>query len=349
MGSSSPCWFAETAIHSSVRPSSCISKAQIGVCPKLPTPSGSIVKGNHLLVTIAAVSHLALLLALSGWVGVTAAGSQLGAMGLATVLGLALAGFLLRFLRWQASLSAMGHSLGWGENLRVFLAGLAIGARSGLTGDTRRGILLKPLGVPYATSRAAVLSERLTELIAIVLLTLIALSAYEPARPVVAVGVGMVLLAMAVIAHGGLMRVVITRLSGPTRIGIFIGHLTDTLEAAGRCLRPGPLFLAVLLGVAAWGAQALAFHLILEGLNLPISLQVATFILALAVLVGAVSFIPAGLGLIEASLFVLLSWRRVPPAEAAAVIVLFRLVTMWFGAALAAVAGGRPPDLDGEA
>jgi uncharacterized membrane protein YbhN (UPF0104 family) len=296
------------------------------------------VKGNHWLVTVAALSHLALLFVLVGLAGFAAAASQLGMAGLASVLGLALAGFLLRFLRWHACLAAMSHSLDWGKNLRVFLAGLAIGARSGLTGDTRRGILLKPLGVPYGTSRAAVLSERLTDLIAIVLLALIALSAYEPARPIVALGFGVVLLSMAVIAHGGVMRVVVLRLSGPTRIGLFIGHLTDTLEAAGRCLRPGPLLLAVLLGLVAWGAQALAFHALLQGLNLPVSLQVATFILALAVLAGAISFVPAGLGLIEASLFVLLSWRGVGPADAAAVIVMFRLVTLWFGAVLSAAA-----------
>lgn len=307
----------------------------------MPSPSGAIVKGNHLLVMVAALGHLALLLAVASWDGFAAAAGHLGLTGFASVVGLALAGFLLRFLRWQAGLSAMGHSLGWGENLRAFLAGLAIGARSGLTGDTRRGVLLKPLGVPYATSRAAVLSERLTDLIAIVVLALIALSAYEPARPVVAVGIGVVLLTMAVIAHGGLMQVVVLRLSGPTRIGLFIGHLQDTLEAAGRCLRPGPLLLAVLLGVAAWGAQSLAFHALLQGLNLPLSLQVATFVLALAVLAGAVSFLPAGLGVIESSLFVLLFWRRVPPAEAAAVIVLFRLATLWLGALLAAVVGAR--------
>lgn len=301
------------------------------------------------LVVLMGAFHLVLLLGLAGWTGFAEVIRGVGFAGLAALLALALAGFLLRFLRWQACLVAMRHRLAWGGSLKAFLAGLAIGARSGLTGDTRRGILLKPLGVPYATSRAAVLSERLTDLIAIVVLTLIALSAYEPARGLVVLGAGTVLLAMAVIAHGGLMQVVVLRLSGPTRIGVFIGHLTDTLEAAGRCLRPGPLLLAVTLGVTAWGAQALVFHSILEGLGLPISLPVATFILALAVLAGALSFVPAGLGVIEASLFVLLSWRRVPAPEAAAVIVLFRLVTLWFGAGLAWVLGAKRPELDAEA
>lgn len=293
-----------------------------------------------------AFGHIILLLAAAGWDGFDSAGRQLGPSGFILLLGTVLTGFLLRFLRWHACLATMGHSLRWGEDLRVFLAGLAIGARSGLTGDTRRGTLLKPHGVPYATSRAAVLGERLTDLIAILVLALTALSAYEPARPVVAVGFGVVLLTMAVIAHGKLLQVIVMRLSGPTRIGIFIGHLTDTLEAAGRCLRPWPLLLAVLLGLAAWGAQALAFHILLQGMNLTISLPVATFILALAVLAGALSFVPAGLGVVEASLFVLLSWRRVPPGEAAVIIVLFRLITLWFGALLSA-AWGRRQALDG--
>ena len=38
-----------------------------------------------------------------------------------------------------------------------------------------------------------------------------------------------------------------------------------------------------------------------------------------------------------------------PAAEAAAVIVLFRVVTLWFGAGLAATLGARRPDLDAEA
>ncbi|MGA0104025.1 MAG: lysylphosphatidylglycerol synthase domain-containing protein [Steroidobacteraceae bacterium] len=105
----------------------------------------------------------------------------------------------------------------------------------------------------------------------------------------------------------------------------------------------------MILGVAAWGTQALILHAILAGAGVSISLQVATFIFALAVLAGALSFVPAGLGVIEASLFVLLTWRRVPAPEAAVVIVLFRLVTVWFGAGLAWALGAKRPELDAEA
>jgi uncharacterized protein (TIRG00374 family) len=68
------------------------------------------------------------------------------------------------------------------------------------------------------------------------------------------------------------------------------------------------------------------------------SLQVALFIYAFSMLVGALSFLPGGLGGTEATMVALLMLNNVAQPQAVAATVLIRLVTLWFAVALGVIA-----------
>jgi uncharacterized protein (TIRG00374 family) len=61
------------------------------------------------------------------------------------------------------------------------------------------------------------------------------------------------------------------------------------------------------------------------------------FVYALAMLAGAVSFMPGGLGGAEAVMVGLLVWKGMNSADAVAATVLIRLATLWFAVAIGAV------------
>jgi uncharacterized protein (TIRG00374 family) len=61
------------------------------------------------------------------------------------------------------------------------------------------------------------------------------------------------------------------------------------------------------------------------------------FVYALAMLAGAVSFMPGGLGGAEAVMVGLLVWKGMDGADAVAATVLIRLATLWFAVAIGAV------------
>jgi uncharacterized protein (TIRG00374 family) len=80
-----------------------------------------------------------------------------------------------------------------------------------------------------------------------------------------------------------------------------------------------------------------AFHWILGWMGADISLTFAVFVYALAMLAGAISFMPGGLGGAEAVMVALLMWKGMASADAIAATVLIRLATLWFAVGIGAL------------
>ena len=92
--------------------------------------------------------------------------------------------------------------------------------------------------------------------------------------------------------------------------------------------------LALLLGLLAWGVTALSFVWLLHRLGVT-ELNFASALSAypLAMLAGAASMLPGGLGSTEAAIALLLGWHGVPVATATLAAVGIRLATLWFAIA----------------
>lgn len=124
-----------------------------------------------------------------GWEEVKEAFNRIGIIGTMIALALSLVNYGLRFCRWQMYLSKLGYNIEVLPSLRIYLSGFALTTTPGKAGEAFRGVLLKQRGVPFPATFAAFISERLSDLVAIVLLTLVGLSQYPQARWMVIAGV----------------------------------------------------------------------------------------------------------------------------------------------------------------
>ncbi|KPB74702.1 lysylphosphatidylglycerol synthase transmembrane domain-containing protein [Pseudomonas cannabina] len=273
-----------------------------------------------------------------GWQAVCAATARVGLFGIGVTLLMSAINYALRFGRWQLYLGALGHPLAWQPSLRIYLAGFALTTTPGKAGEALRGVLLKPLGVPYPQSFAAFVSERLSDLLAIVLLTLFGLSWYPQAQPLIIVGLLLVLSGLLVLSQRQLLLRLrqLTRTDRPSRWRTLLQQLFDVLLAARQCQQWHLLLPASLLSLIAWSAEALAFYWILGWMDAQIPLTFAVFTYALAMLAGALSFMPGGLGGAEAVMIGLLMFKGMPGADAIAATLLIRLATLWFAVAIGA-------------
>src|SRR5260221_8594193 len=125
--------------------------------------AGSLSRGRFLAVVasvaLAAAGYLTAAL-WSGWEDVTAAVAQVGWSGTGIVLALSLFSYLVRSVRWAVFLRALGYRLSPADNVRIYLAGFALTTTPGRLGETLRSILLRPFGIPYATSIGAFIADR---------------------------------------------------------------------------------------------------------------------------------------------------------------------------------------------
>ncbi|SDK79335.1 conserved hypothetical protein [Franzmannia pantelleriensis] len=281
-------------------------------------------------------------LVFSLWAGredVITAFVRIGVLGTGITLAMSLVNYGLRFIRWQFYLDQLGYRVAWVPSLRIYLSGFALTTTPGKAGEVFRGILLKQHGVPFPASFAAFISERLSDLVAIVLLTLIGLVQYPPARGLVLAGVVGIVLVLVCLSS----QILLARFYDLVRVrqGKLMRLLAHTIRMLGdarRCHRPGLLMVATVISVLAWGAEALAFYWVLSWLGVEITLSFAIFIYALSMLAGALSFLPGGLGGAEAVMVSMLVFNGMSMPVAIAATVFIRLATLWFAVAIGLVA-----------
>lgn len=286
---------------------------------------------------LAAAGYLAFSL-WAGWQEVTAALTKTPSWGIAALLGLSLANYLLRFGRWQQYLARLNHSQPSLSSAWIYFSGFALTTTPGKAGEMLRGVFLKALGVPYTQSTAAFLSERLSDLVAILLLALPGLVAFPTGGALAGLGGGAVALILCVLALSAKFERLRDWLSARRGKARALAHGIELLLSARRLHRPALLLFTTALSLLAWSAEALGFHLLLSWLGLVATPLQSFAIYALAMLAGALSFLPGGLGGTEAVMISLLLWSGMRLPEAVAATVLIRLTTLWFAVVLGLMA-----------
>lgn len=266
----------------------------------------------------------------TGWTDVLAAVQRIGAVAIVASLLLSLFNYLLRGERWGLYLQQDRHPLARSLNQRIYFAGFALTTTPGKAGELIRSLFLKPYGVEYHHSAAMFFSERLADLVAIVALTALGLT-HLPGGEAYFLGlVGLLLIGLMLLRTPLPERMVRAVAGG--RQGLL--WLAD-VAASSRPFWRGRLFWqAMALSLLAWLAEGFGAWLILQTLMPDISLSFALFVYGFAMLVGALSFLPGGLGGTEATMTGLLVLQGMPLPEAVAATVIIRLATLWFAVVL---------------
>ena len=250
-------------------------------------------------------------------------------------LGLALANYFIRWLRWAYYLRLLGISVGIGSSSTIFASGLAMAISPGRLGELSKSYFLREqAGVPVARSSAAVITERFTDVIAVLLLSswgLFLVPYGWTAFPVVVMGAFVAVFVL--ISDWGARQVDMLPL--PHRVKAFLG---TSREAFRQVLSPRPLVLAVVLSAVAWLAEGAALWYVLQGLGISVSFGAAVSIYATATLLGAVTLLPGGLIGTEGSMIALLQQLNISGTDASAATLIIRLCTLWFAVAIGVAA-----------
>jgi uncharacterized protein (TIRG00374 family) len=296
-----------------------------------------------LIVLLSACGYLAFSL-WAGWHEVVAALVRVGFTGTAIALSLSLVNYGMRFVRWQRFLALLGHHVHTPESLRIYIAGFGLTILPGKVGETIRSVFLKHHGVSYPESLAAFFSDQFSNLISILVLIGLGLWAYPQYQPMVMALLVVIVIGLLVLQQTAWLRAIenfaLQRL--PARLGKLVGHAIEIVLHSGRCFSLPMLLYGMVLGIGAWGAEGVAFYYVVNQLDGGISLQTALFIYGLAMVIGALSFFPGGLGGMEATMVALLILNHVAQPQAVAATVLIRLATLWFAVGLGIFALSLP-------
>jgi glycosyltransferase 2 family protein len=256
----------------------------------------------------------------------------------AAALGLALANYGMRFVRWQLYLRWQGVQVPAGSSAMVFGAGLSLSITPGKLGELVKSFLLREMhDVPAPRTAPIVVAERVSDLIALLLLAVLGVAAFGVDPTLVAVAGGLIIVGLVLLAWQRPSRALIDLATSPARLRRLRAPLHETLQGLASLCRPWPLVVATLIAVPAWGFECIGFALICDAFpGVHVDLGLATVIYAGTTIAGALSFLPGGLGVTEGAMTLALveGASHLDPSTAVAATLLTRLATLWFAVIL---------------
>ena len=96
-------------------------------------------------------------------------------------------------------------------------------------------------------------------------------------------------------------------------------------------LSPASLLFAVGIGVISWGFEGFVVFLAVKALGGEISVLASFFVVSFSSLLGALFFLPGGLGVAEGSIMAILLRAGISSEIAAAATIITRFSTLWLG------------------
>jgi uncharacterized protein (TIRG00374 family) len=262
--------------------------------------------------------------------------AKVGWLGWVGVIGLSSLNIIIRFIRWQMYLKTLGHQVPAGRSLAYFVAGFAFTSTPAKAGEALRSLYLKRENVNYTESLGALFVERLTDLIAVVLFALAAAYTFADYRWFVFLAGGLILSILPLV-HSQFLRKLMTGIAerlSPGRLQSGLHHLVELLKSSAALLRSGPLYGGMGLSLLAALCVCLMMYLVLTLLGAEISLPLAVGIYATGILVGALSFLPGGIGSAELVMITLLMLAGVDKTTATAATLVCRIAALWYSIAL---------------
>jgi len=302
-----------------------------------PDAMGRFRKWAAIAVAVAAIGYLAYAL----YRGLSETANELVSFSWGwylPILGLTLVNYGLRYLKWHYLLGRLGVRIPHSSNIWIYLAGLAMVISPAKAGEVVKPYLVKVMtGAPMARTLPALVAERGTDGLAVVILSAIGVSTFYAEAQSVIVWTFVAIVAMlGIIASKTLSMGIIRIVESLPVVGGIGQRLEESYLAMRTCLAPVPFMVTIVMSLVAWWAECVGYWLVFKGMSVSAGLDVSTFLYAFSTVFGAPS--PGGMGMADVAL---VEGAReliagLTDGQAVASSLLIRIATLWFGVLLGA-------------
>ena len=283
-------------------------------------------------IFIALLMYIAVII-FSGYDEILLALSSIPYNILIVIFTLSLANYFIRFVRWDWYIRKFDSQLPFWRHFCYYLAGFTLTTTPGKAGEAVRSLYLKRHGVDYTHSLAVLFAERFLDLMVLIIMASLLTFAIQDYGWLIftlsCISIGLLIGIQSHSVLNILRRVFIYVLSD--KLLVVADHFIYMVHNSAKLLSNRNLWAGLLLGLLAWIAEGIGFYLIVKYLGVQSDYSTCIGIYAIAMLVGAVSFLPGGLGSAEFTMGALLvAVVGTSPTLAISATLLCRIATLWF-------------------
>ena len=259
--------------------------------------------------------------------------SEFDFLYLPIILAFVFLDIIIKSVRQQLLYKQIEVSISFKTGVLLFISGLSMIVTPGGSGELIKSYYLKKnFGYPLAKTFPTVIMERLLDLTGIAGILLIVgllLDNYN------IISLMLILLSTLslIFASGKKKKLFNFLLSIIEKIPILkkqASSFSESYQVFGE-LTSGKIMTKTLgLSFFVWMTDAIMIYFIFVGFNLNFDIIFSTFSMYSSLLLGVLTMIPAGIGVTEVSFVEILRGEGVDTATSTSLVILFRLVTIWF-------------------
>ena len=235
-------------------------------------------------------------------------------------------------IKYHRMLDKLGIKISLFESIKIFLAGISLIVTPGGIGTgIKSQILKKKLGVPISTTLPVIFMERLTELIAILIILSIFLIWVDMYMSVFAILIGsfFILIMITLISNNKIFQSLKNLFTKFNKIKKFVNSLDESKESLNKLTEKYVVFESLGWSIIAKIAQLAAAYFIFLSLNVDLGFILSGQIYYTSLVLGSLTFIPSGIIITESTMLAMFVEQNIELSLATLVVVLTRLLTTW--------------------
>jgi len=249
------------------------------------------------------------------------------------ILALVVASWMLAFKRWDLLLKNLGIKVPFRSNFPIFVSSFAVGITPARIGHLFKSQMLKNRhNIPRTKTAPLVFIERFYDLIGGAITASIGILFFTPAIYVIILVAIIIGTGLSLISSRKLFDKFLNRLTMIKFLKKFAEPLSESYDVLRASTRGRIALYSTSLTVGHWLLVTLAVYFTFLAYNITSISFLETIPLYLSsVILGAMSFVPGGVGVSEASLAGFLALLDVDLTTTLTVSILVRILVMWSG------------------
>ena len=237
------------------------------------------------------------------------------------------------FLRWNLLLKNSAIDIPLKDNFMIFISGFALGVTPGKVGELIKAELLKnKFNIPRSKTAPLVIVERFYDFFAIAIISLFGILVFEYSIYIFTILAIGIIIFLTITSSEKLFLKFLQKIEKIKFLRNFSSELPKSFTIIQKSTR-GKIFpLSIILSVIFWILDSIIAYLTLLSFGIDIiDYFVLMSIYTSSIILGVISFLPLGIGVVEGSLVGFLSLNGIEFPLATAIVVFIRFFTRWIG------------------
>ena len=244
------------------------------------------------------------------------------------------------FIKWHFLLKNCGIEIPLAKSIAVFLSGMAFDITPGQIGALMKSQILKTSSnIPRTKTAPIVLAEKVYDLIGAIVASIIGIIILGIHHHLIIIGVLVLSTIFFFMYYRPATELFFKRLIKTKFFSKYVENLSEFYEIIQKSTNVKVATICILLAVTYWFiVSAAAYYVLLSfDINALDYLKVLA-IYATSTLLGAISFVPGGIGITEGTLTGLLTLEGIGVSMALILSVMIRIFTLWYSAFIGFIA-----------